>query len=71
MLTGVPRIIEKSFDEKGFNEYLKQKLNCEEINYKRENEEKGEKEEFFNDDIHVVNYLRENRLNLNFRQVFN
>ena len=65
---GVPRIIENSFDEEPFAEFLKEiSPGLQEVHKKNKLNHAGE--EFENDDLHAFNYLRENRLNLNFRQV--
>ena len=55
---GVPRVIENSFNRIQYNELIKNQKDL-------INDEKIE-----NLDIHALNYLEENRLNLNFRQVF-
>ena len=69
--SGVPRILEDSFNYKPFEEYIK--TNCaksfEDIS--TNGKEVSEKNEFINNEVHAINYLKENRLNLNFRQVFN
>jgi len=68
---GVPRVLEGSFDYKKFEEFTK-------INYPNSWEElltngkeENLKKEFMNNEVHAINYLKENRINLNFRQVFN
>ncbi len=68
-LEGVPRVLEGSFDYKKFEEFVKKndEKGWEEVNSLKPNEQN---KEFLNNEIHAINYLKENRLNLNFRQVF-
>ena len=62
-------MLDNSFNYKKFEEYIKTN------NPKLWEDVAGQsnhdyKKDFQNNEIHAINYLNENRLNLNFRQVF-
>ena len=68
-MLGVPRVLEDSFKEEPYHQYIRENLpeviEQHNVNYQ------GKKNEFFvNDEIHVINYMKDNRLNFNFRQVY-
>jgi len=66
---GVPRVLEDSFKAERYMKYIKEKMP--EVVERHNKELKvGEDGEFENDEIHTINYLCENRLNFNFRQVY-
>ena len=65
MNIGVPRVIEGSFNRERYLEYIEK--NMPEAN--KNNSKIEEDGSFINDEIHTINYLSENRLNFNFRQV--
>lgn len=67
---GVPRVLEGSFNEKKFDEYAKCNLSKIKEEYLKQLSGESDLKEFNNNEIHAINYLKENRLNLNFRQVF-
>ena len=61
--------MEDSFKEESYLQYIRESLpeviEQHNVNYQ------GKKNEFFvNDEIHVINYMKDNRLNFNFRQVY-
>jgi len=66
---GVPRILEGSFDKNKFMNWIKQNRPDVVENHNK-NLQRAEDGSFVNDEIHVVNYLSEDRINFNFRQVY-
>ena len=58
---GVPRIIQGSFQREKFEEYLTK------INFQPKDKSEENISDFSNDYFHTLNYLAENRINLNFR----
>lgn len=65
----MPRVIEDSFKEEKFLAYVKE--NLPEVYSTPLSETKVEEDgSFLNNELHVINYLKEDRLNLNFRQVY-
>lgn len=65
---GVPRVIEGSFDREKFMKWIEENKPGVIENHK--GAKKNEDGSFVNDEIHCVNYLAEDRINFNFRQVW-
>jgi hypothetical protein len=61
--------LEGSFDKKKFMDWIKENR-PEVIENHNKDLKRAEDGSFVNDDIHVVNYLGEDRINFNFRQVY-
>jgi len=66
---GVPRVMENSFNPEEYMKYVQENL-PEVVENHNEDLTRNEEGEWKNDEIHVINYLAENRINFNFRQVY-
>lgn len=69
MWIGVPRVLEGSFTGEEHLKYVQENMPEVVENHNKDLQRK-EDGSFENDEIHVINYLKESRINFNFRQVY-